>query len=167
VPLPQIADVAGCLRTDTHRLGKRAGGGEDRPRPEAVSSALSALSCPMRAQVLPRQHTVPGQGGGDRFAYKRGVAGSNPAAPTTTCSGRYSVLVIEALNGWRLAGRARGSEVCIYRVRPAQRPVRWRCCVGCQENWAPVCPPMARVCGLLAALRPVPRRPGGRNVRGS
>jgi hypothetical protein len=50
--------------------------GEDRPRPEAVSLALSALSCPMRAQVLPRQRTVPGQGGGDRFAYKRGVSGA-------------------------------------------------------------------------------------------
>ena len=47
--------------------------GEDRPRPEAVSLALSALSCPMRAQVLPRQRTAPGQGGGDRFAYKRTI----------------------------------------------------------------------------------------------
>ena len=43
------------------------------PRPEAVSSALSASSCPMRAQVLPLQRTVPGQGGGDWFAYKRTI----------------------------------------------------------------------------------------------
>ena len=44
--------------------------------------ALSALSCPMRAQVLPQQRTVPGQGGVDWFAYKRDAGGSNPPAPT-------------------------------------------------------------------------------------
>jgi len=38
----------------------------------AVRLALSALSCPMRAQVLLRQRTAPGQGGGDRFATSEG-----------------------------------------------------------------------------------------------
>jgi len=43
----------------------------------AVRLALSALSCPMRAQVLLRQRTAPGQGGGDRFATSEN--GSSPA----------------------------------------------------------------------------------------
>ena len=56
-PQLQVTDRADLPRTHVHRLGKRVGGtmeeGEDRPRPEAVSLALSALSCPIRAQVLP------------------------------------------------------------------------------------------------------------------
>jgi hypothetical protein len=46
----------------------------------------------MRAQVLPRQRTVPGQGGGDRFAYNRAVGGDGrrPRNPITAASARLS-----------------------------------------------------------------------------
>jgi hypothetical protein len=46
---------------------------EDRPRPEAVSLALSTFVMPCARQILLRQRTAPGQGGEDRFAYKRKV----------------------------------------------------------------------------------------------
>jgi hypothetical protein len=81
-PQLQVTDHADLPRTHAHKLGKRGGGTMDEvrtaPRPEAVSSALSAMSCPMRAQVLPWQRTVPGQGGEDRFAYKRAIHRGSP-----------------------------------------------------------------------------------------